>query len=401
MPIFESIIQRYTFLEQTKTQYDYILIGAGAAGLMLADALGRDSYFNDKRILVLDKDPKNTNDRTWCFWEKGSGQFDAIVSESWNDIFFGGQTFSGQFKIEPYQYKMVRGSDFYRHYLQKINTYPNIYFLQEVVLTVVENENKVLVTSTKETYTCDQVFSSIFDFKTLKTQRKYPVLQQHFVGWVVQTSHPVFNAKQPTFMDFSVAQGNNTRFMYVLPYSKNKALLEYTLFSEHLLPKEAYENAIKNYLKLTFNQTDFEILEKEKGSIPMTCYNFQAHNTKRIQYIGSAGGWTKPSTGYTFYNTSKKTADLIALIKKNQSFKSLRSTWRFRFYDLLLLDILYTENDKGQYIFETLFKNRPPQLIFKFLDEETNLWEDLRIISGCPKKEFIKALIRRLNPFTK
>ena len=368
---------------------------------MLANALGQDAYFLDKRILLLDKDPKKTNDRTWCFWEKGSGQFDAIVSKSWNDIFFGGQAFSRQFKIDPYHYKMVRGSDFYRYYLKRINTYTHVDFLQEEVLTVIENEDKVLVNTSKETYTCHQVFSSIFDFKTLKNQRKYPVLQQHFVGWVVQTKHPVFNAEQPTFMDFSVEQGNNTRFMYVLPYSENKALLEYTLFSEHLLPKETYENAIKDYLKLTYNQTDFEILEKEKGSIPMTCYNFQVHNTKRIQYIGSAGGWTKPSTGYTFYNTSKKIADLIVLIKKNQSFTSLRSTWRFRFYDLLLLDILYTDNGKGQYIFETLFKNRPPQLIFKFLDEETNLWEDLRIISGCPKKEFIKALFRRLMPFTK
>ena len=388
-------------MEKTNTSYDYILIGAGAAGFMLADALGQDAYFNDKKILLLDKDPKNTNDRTWCFWEKGSGHFDAIVNKAWNDIFFGGQEFSNQFKISPYTYKLVRGLDFYRYYLQKINSYPNIDFLQEEVLTVIENEDHVLVSTKKQTHTAYQVFNSIFDFKTLKNQKKYPVLQQHFLGWVVKTKHPVFNAEQPTFMDFSVEQKNNTRFMYVLPFSDTKALLEYTLFSEHLLPKEDYENAIKEYLGQKFNCTDFEILEKEKGSIPMTCYNFQAHNTRRIQYIGSAGGWTKPSTGYTFYNTSKKIKDLIPLIKNGRSFTSLRSKWRFRFYDLLLLDILYTENGKGQYIFETLFKNRPPQLIFKFLDEETNLWEDLRIISGCPKKEFIKALFKRLLPFVK
>ena len=179
-------------------------------------------------------------------------------------------------------------------------------------------------------------------------------------------------------MDFSVEQKNNTRFMYVLPFTDTKALIEYTLFSEHLLPIEDYENAIKEYLGQKFNCTDFEILEKEKGSIPMTCYNFQSHNTRRIHYIGSAGGWTKPSTGYTFYNTSRKIKDLIPLIKNGRSFTSLRRKWRFRFYDLLLLDILYTDNGKGQYIFETLFKNRPPQLIFKFLDEETNLWEDLQ-----------------------
>ena len=56
-------------LEITKTHYDYIIIGAGAAGLMLANAIANDSYFQDKTVLLLDKDPKNSNDRTWCFWE--------------------------------------------------------------------------------------------------------------------------------------------------------------------------------------------------------------------------------------------------------------------------------------------------------------------------------------------
>ena len=197
MPIFGLEKSEYPQLKETQTHYDYILIGAGAAGFMLADALGQDSYFNDKKILLLDKDPKNTNDRTWCFWEKGKGRFDAIVNKSWNDIYFGGQGFSEQFKILPYAYKLVRGLDFYRHYLQKINTHPNIEFLQEEVLNVSENEDKVLVTTTEETYTGNQVFNSIFDFKTLKNQRKYPVLQQHFLGWVVKTKHPVFNADRP------------------------------------------------------------------------------------------------------------------------------------------------------------------------------------------------------------
>ncbi len=376
--------------------YDHIIIGAGAAGLMLADAFGRDSYFRDKKILLLDKDSKNTNDRTWSFWEKGTGRFDDIVTKSWKNIFFGGQGFSAQFDISPYQYKLVRGLDFYRCYLDKIKTYPNIDLIHQEVTAINENKEGVTVTTTEKEYTGTRVFSSAFDFDALKNDSKYPLLQQHFVGWVVKTKAPTFNPDKAIFMDFSIPQKNNTRFMYVLPFSENKALLEYTLFSKDLLPLDAYENGIKDYLRDTYGCTDFEVLEKEKGSIPMTCYDFQSHNTKRIQFIGSAGGWTKPSTGYTFYNTSKKIAQIIPLIKENKPLTPLRPKRKFKFYDLLLLDILFAENHKGQYIFETLFKNRPPQLIFKFLDEETNLWEDLRIISGCPKKEFILALFKRM-----
>ena len=383
-------------LEITKTHYDYIIIGAGAAGLMLAHAIGNDSYFQNKTVLLLDKDPKNTNDRTWCFWEKGTGQFDTIVHKSWNSVFFGGQEFSKQLDISPYTYKLIRGIDFYRSFIEKINLYANIEFIRTEVLDIEEKDKQVIVNTEETIYTCNQVFNSIFDIEKIRKNKKFPVLQQHFIGWTVKSKEPIFEPSRATFMDFSIEQKNNTRFMYVLPFSNNVALVEYTLFSESLLPKQEYEDAIREYLSKKFGCSDFEILEQEKGSIPMTCYKFQEHNTKRIQYIGTAGGWSKPSTGYTFYNTSRNTNKIIQHIKGGRSITKLSSKKKFWFYDLLLLDILYKHNNKGQYIFETLFKNRPPQLIFKFLDEETSFWEDLKIISGCPKKEFLRAFMERI-----
>ena len=89
----------------------------------------------------------------------------------------------------------------------------------------------------------------IYNPTLVARQNEYPVLQQHFVGWFVQTKEPVFTAEKPTFMDFSVAQKGNTRFMYVLPTSATEALVEYTLFSANLLPKAEYETAIKDYLQ--------------------------------------------------------------------------------------------------------------------------------------------------------
>ncbi len=383
-------------MEITQTHYDYIIIGAGASGLMLANAIGNDPYFQGKTVLLLDRDPKNTNDRTWCFWEKGTGQFDTILHKSWNSIFFGGQKFSKQLPITPYTYKLIRGIDFYRSFIEKINSYSNVDFIRAEVLHIEEEEGHVNIKTNVNTYTCSLVFNSILDIEKIKEQKQYPVLQQHFLGWTIKSKEAIFNASMATFMDFSIEQNNNTRFMYVLPFSSHEALVEYTLFSEKLLPVVEYENAIREYLSQKLDCGAFEILEKEKGSIPMTCYKFQEQNTKRIQHIGTAGGWTKPSTGYTFHNTAKKTKRLVQLLKEGKTITTLSSKRKFWFYDLLLLDILFKHNSKGQYIFETLFKKRSPQLIFKFLDEETSLWEDLKIISGCPKMDFIKALFNRI-----
>jgi lycopene beta-cyclase len=86
--------------------------------------------------------------------------------------------------------------------------------------------------------------------------------------------------------------------MYVLPTSPTEALLEYTLFSHDLLAKAEYETAIKEYIA----QLNYQLLHnrKEQGSIPMTCYPFWKKIHKKVLNIGTAGGWTKASTGYTF-----------------------------------------------------------------------------------------------------
>ena len=129
-------------------------------------------------------------------------------------------------------------------------------------------------------------------------------------------------------MDFDRDQKNETRFIYSLPFSSKRALIEYTLFSETLISDKEYEHGIKEYLnKRGIN--DYRVLEKEKGNIPMTCFPFEKSNTDKLIYIGTAGGWTKPSTGYTIKNTIEKTEELVSLIKSNKSLKKIKKRSRF------------------------------------------------------------------------
>ncbi|MBR9853621.1 MAG: lycopene cyclase [Algicola sp.] len=376
--------------------YDYIIIGAGAAGLLLADALGKDTFFASKSILVLDKDHKTKNDRTWCFWEHGQGAFDDLVHKTWDNIYVGGQSLQKSTSIAPYSYKMIRGIDFYDYFLPKVKAYPNITWAQEEVQHIEEQENTVLVSTTAQTYKGQTVFSSLYNASIPLKQKKYPVLQQHFIGWKIKTEQSVFNANHVTFMDFAVPQKGNTRFMYVLPFSDTEALIEYTLFSEDLLEKHEYENAIKTYIKENFGDVAYSIQETEYGSIPMTCYPFYQHNTDRKFHIGIAGGWAKPSTGYTFYNTTQQVPKLVAHLKSGIPLSNFHQKDRFLFYDMLLLDILQENNHYGHEIFESMFKRRKASLILKFLENETNLWEELQIVTAPKPLPFIKALFKRL-----
>lgn len=107
-------------------RFDYIVAGAGCAGLSFLVRLLRTEQFNDKRILLIDKEPKTSNDRTWCFWEQGEGLFEPIVYSRWEKLWFYGANYQALHMIAPYHYKMIRGIDFYQYCLSLIHKYPNV-----------------------------------------------------------------------------------------------------------------------------------------------------------------------------------------------------------------------------------------------------------------------------------
>jgi lycopene beta-cyclase len=373
--------------------YHYIFAGAGLSSLMTVYRMVRSGGFSGKSILLLDHDSKKANDRTWCFWEKGKGDWDDIVFKKWDSALFLAADFTKDLDFGKYQYKMVRGIDFYNYILNGLKEHPEVEFKQQKVIDFTDTTGNVLVTTDTESYTCNKLFNSIYNPSQLAAQQKYPVLQQHFVGWHIKTKQPAFDEEKATFMDFSVPQKGNTRFMYVLPAAPDEALVEYTLFSKNLLPEQEYGAAIVAYLEKHGIQ-DYEVLYTEKGSIPMTAYPFWKNNSKNILNIGTAGGWTKASTGYTFMNAARKSGELVNFLAQHDDFRRFPKKNRFWFYDLLLLDILDRKNEKGAAIFSSMFKAGKAELIFKFLDEKTTLGEDLQVILKCPKRLFIKALFR-------
>jgi len=222
-------------------KYDYIITGMGASGLILAYHLSKDHFFADKTILLLDKAPKIHNDRTWCFWEAGAGLWDEIVAQQWPNIAFGTQDPLDQFVIDPYAYKMIRGKDFYDFVIPQLEQAAQIDIIYEELVEIKEHETRVEVKTNKALYHGKKLFNSVAMDNGFTNHKKYPLLNQHFIGWFVKTKEPVFDPDTATFMDFSVEQKGNTRFMYVLPNSTTEALLEYTLFSEELLNDQDYE----------------------------------------------------------------------------------------------------------------------------------------------------------------
>jgi lycopene beta-cyclase len=345
-------------------------------------------------ILIIEQDAKQVNDRTWCFWEQSVGFFDEIVYHRWNELLFHSDTETIPLQIQPYQYKMIRGIDFYNYCKQKLQQYKQITWLQATVVDCVMLQQQATVNTTIGNFTADYVFNSILlpATKALFNQTPAIKLVQHFKGWIIETPEPIFNPNKAYFMDFRVGQENGTTFVYVLPFSSTKALVEYTFFNEAILPDEAYDNLLTQYLKTYWQLTNYTILETEFGVIPMTNFPFSSHQ-QSIIHLGTVGGYTKPSSGFTFQFIQKHTQAITQALVHNYSPIINTSFWQKRFflYDATLLHVLSKNALMGRQVFTALFQKQKATTILKFLDNETNFKEELFILNSVPTKVFLPA----------
>jgi lycopene beta-cyclase len=375
--------------------YDFAIVGAGAAGLQLALAIKDDAYFRNKTVLIIERSDKNLNDRTWCFWEKGEGKYDGIITHSWAKGSFYDKHAHKNLHLHPYRYKLLRSLDFYRYAKHEIQQSPSFKWVQDDVVSVKEGSS-IQIQGSSGTYFAKHVFDSRIDSSFVNRQDSYFRLQQHFKGWYIETEHDTFDPSQFVMMDFRLQWKDATSFTYVLPISSRHALIEFTLFTSYLIDSDGYDGILQQYIQDILKIDNYSIKEVEFGVIPMSDYPFETHHTKGITKIGTAGGWVRPSSGYSFKNGDRFSKQIIENIKNGKSPSTGIATGRFRKYDTLLLDILVNRNELGSSIFSTMYRENKIIQILEFLDEQTTLLQDLKIIWKFRWAPFVIALVKKV-----
>lgn len=375
----------------SKNHYDYIIAGAGCAGLSLAMHLVQQKNLQQKTILLVDESAKNQNDRTWCFWEDEPGLFESIVYRQWKQLTFYSSSFSGPLAIAPYRYKMIRGIDFYQYCFETLKQYPSVTFLQGKIDSLF-SEKKTGITVNGQTFTAEYIFNSLPLHQPVLGKKDIWFLQ-HFKGWLVKTEEAAFDPCAATLMDFRISQAKGTAFCYVLPFSSTEALVEYTLFTPALLRPEEYDEALKAYIHDWLHIKSYRVTDTEFGVIPMTNYRFSSGQNNIIN-IGTAGGQTKGSSGYTFYFIQQHSQKIVQRLLANQHPLVPTVPLRFRFYDSVLLGVLKENKLPGDTIFSTLFqKNKAPEVL-SFLNNASALPTELRLISSLPTLPFLRSALR-------
>ncbi|MFV8224720.1 lycopene cyclase family protein [Christiangramia aquimixticola] len=373
--------------------YFYVIVGGGMAGLQLALRISEDIFFKGKKIAIIEPSEKSLNDKTWCYWESRPGRWDDLIYKQWQHGKFVTTDISKDLDLEPYSYKMLRSIDFYNYARETLDAKNEFSFIKDEVSAIDS------VTRTAKGKIDNYTATHFFDSRPpidYKKDSAASLIYQHFKGIHIKVNENTFDPRKFTMMDYRVKHKQNTCFTYVLPFTATEALIEFTYFTPQLTEETIYDKKLEKYISTILGISEYEILDSEKGVIPMTDYTFTASNTKHITKIGTAGGWVKPSTGYSFKSTEKKVERVIENIKagKRPSHKLLNL--KYQRYDAIFLDVLEKRNDLGESLFTKLYTKNNIQDIFKFLDEETSSSEDLRIMLSLYHPQFLRSLLNKL-----
>lgn len=393
--------------EHTLPFFDYTIVGAGASGLWLALSLYEHNLLETRQLCIVESDSAKQNDRTWCYWSTAPP--DEMVSKSWSSILNPHDPVLRN-DLSPYSYHHVRSADFYSSMRRQLAGCPNITWRTMSVVEMEDTGTKVLVKTTHDSWWSSKVFTSILPNQTLpeitfskvlavflgnhKRKKKPLVLWQTFVGWRVRTGESVFDDTCATLMRFDIAQNDSTQFMYELPFSSTEAMVEITRFGECRLTRDEAEAVLSDYMLK--KNSSYQILEEEQGAIPMTPqFDMQRKYLSagtRLIYLGTLGGAIKPTTGYGFRRMQAYGQALASALKHQKPLPTMRRLRRFQFYDHLLLQILSRYPNRGKAVFQRLFETQPVPRILRFLDEETNLWEEVLIFIRLPIRLFLRSL---------
>lgn len=379
--------------------YDYIIIGAGCAGLSLAYRMSKEPHFKERSILLIEPEDKNKNDRTWSYWSKTNEFYNQWANKSWEKIAFKSNATEKPKPIAPYKYYTIKGEDFYQHTLSQIKKYQNIHLLKDHVNNL-EFESDTVRVQTKTS----QVFEGKYCFDSrINSSHDYSksnFVWQHFKGWVVETERNYFDDSTALFMDFSVPQENETRFFYLLPYSKKEALIELAIFSNDVLSSKNYDVLLNDYILENHPNLKYRIKEEEYNKIPMTDFKFPISAGRNHMFIGTASGMVKASSGYAFKRIQDQSSLIIKALKANddpQIATKKIANEKFRILDATLLDVILEKRLTGKEVFVKLLERNKISTVFDFLNQESSLMQELKIMTSLPTLPFLKSFIKILT----
>ncbi|XVU29806.1 lycopene cyclase family protein [Actinoplanes sp. CA-054009] len=370
---------------------DLVLVGGGGAASLVLAALGRERL-SGVRLAIVDPVRKRGQDRTWAFWGTPGTALDPLLSAAWDRVDVVTPERRRVLALQPLRYAMLRSAPLYEMAAGVEERLGAVRFTAPAG-RLADDGDRVVVTDPEG----NPLVRAAWALDSRPTRPARPGRTnwlQHFRGWWLEADRAVFDPESAVLMDFRTPQpARGVSFGYVLPVSDRFALVEYTEFSPAVLDGDAYDAALRAYADLIgLDLAELRVREVEDGVIPMTDGVFDAHPTPRVVRLGTAGGATRPSTGFTFSAMARQAEDVARAVAGGRP-PVPRAPYppRHRWMDAVQLRALDRGLVDGVAFFDRLFDRNPAERVLRFLDGTTSWGEDLRLMASSPLLPMTRA----------
>lgn len=380
---------------------DILIAGAGCAGLSLAVHLQRETGAR-RSVVLVDPRQQHSYDRTWCYWNLCRHPFEAAVTHlwrSWRVTWEGGEAIG---RSDELAYHYLPSDVFYRLALANLASSPDVTLIRGARVRQIEETADGIVADTDAGPMRARVAFDGRPPARVEPGRKGRdvAMLQHFLGLLIETDGPCFDPSTATLMDFRVEQDEGVRFMYVLPLNERRALVEDTFFGGTPRSADVHLGSIRRYLADRYGLTEWRVLHRESGVIPMDTRIPEPRTHSRVCPIGVRAGMARPASGYAFLAIQRDSARLARQVAEGNASDPIDAPAPYGeatvFLDRVFLSYLLRHPDQGPRLFAALFRRVPPEPLARFLFDGGTVTDRLRVMAALPKVALTGEALRWL-----
>ena len=372
--------------------YDLVILGGGCAGLSLAMALDAQAG-HCPRTLVIESRAAYTNDRTWCFWKDRSATAPYPSQHHWQTmrVSHAGQSVSLGCSRTPYQ--MVAALDFYTTAQMLVDRQPNIALRLETSVVGAPGKSNGLwhIRTSAGNITA----RSVVDTRPPRLPRlDGATLWQSFYGQEIECSKEVFDPISLDLMNFLPPDERDVAFVYVLPVSPTRGLVELTVFGATPLGPADLSARLGTALAERVGAASFTTLRSEHGILPMGLTETPGQTDTSYVTVGVMAGGARPSTGYAFQRIQRWASECAQAIQSGgQPVGHRLDPFALRVMDQIFLDVLRADPSRGGAIFFSLFSKADTARVIRFLSGQAGVVDSLAVVAAMPVFPFLRAAL--------
>ncbi len=372
--------------------YDLVILGGGCAGLSLSMALARQDG-PCPRTLVIEPRTEYTNDRTWCYWQDRSAPVVWRAQHRWQTMRVARASQSVLLDCGSTPYQMLAAQDFYAAAQVAIDRQPNMAL--QLGTSVIGEPMRSGDLWNIRTSAGNVTARSVVDTRPQQLPRRGgATLWQSFYGQEVECREAVFDPLSLDLMDFLAPNARDVPFVYVLPVTPTRALIEVTVFGATPLAPRALRAALDAAVMQRVGNVGFTLLRSEHGILPMGLADAPRSADPSYARVGVMAGGARPSTGYAFQRIQRWAGECAdALVSNGRPVGHRPDPLALRVMDQIFLDVLRAEPGRGSAIFFALFRRADPARVIRFLSGTAGVVDSLAVVAAMPVLPFIRAAL--------